>query len=42
MPMKLELERREVTIILEALADRPYNEVAALIRRIIDQVSKQI
>lgn len=36
---KLELENREVTTILEALATRPYNEVAALIRKIVEQTS---
>lgn len=36
---KLELERREITIILDALATRPYNEVAALIRKIVVQTS---
>lgn len=36
---KLELERREVTIILNALATRPYNEVAALIRKIVAQTA---
>lgn len=39
--MKIELERREITIILKALAARPYNEVAALIRKIVDQTAKE-
>lgn len=42
MPMKLEVESHEVTIILKALAERPYNEVASLIRKIVDQTSRQI
>lgn len=41
MPMKLDVEKREVTIILKALSERPYNEVAALIRKIVDQTSRQ-
>lgn len=39
--MKLDVEKREVTIILKALADRPYSEVASLIRKIVDQTSRQ-
>ena len=35
--MKLSLEQREITIILEALSERPYMEVAALIRKIVAQ-----
>lgn len=37
--MKVDLEPREITIILDALATRPYNEVAALIRKIVYQTS---
>lgn len=36
---KLELENREVTTILEALAAQPYNQVAALIHKIVAQTS---
>lgn len=41
MPMKLDVEKREVTIILKALSERPYNEVASLIRKIVDQTSRE-
>lgn len=37
--MKLDLEPREITIILKALADRPYKETAALIRKIVNQTT---
>lgn len=37
--MKLELEKREIRIILNALAGQPYNLVAALIRKIVEQTS---
>lgn len=39
--MKLELEKHEVTIILKALSTQPYSEVASLIRKIVDQTSRQ-
>lgn len=39
--MKLELEKREVTIILKALATQPYSLVAALIRKIVEQTTTQ-
>lgn len=39
--MNLELEKREVTIILKALATQPYNLVAALIRKIVEQTTTQ-
>lgn len=39
--MLIELEKREVTIILKALSGQPYNEVAALIRKIVDQTSRK-
>jgi hypothetical protein len=38
--MPINLEQREISIILDALADRPYMEVAALIRKIVEQTSK--
>ena len=38
--MNINLEQREITIILYALATRPYMEVAALIRKIVEQASK--
>ena len=41
MPVKLELEPHEVSTILEALSLRPYTEVAALIRKIINQDARQ-
>ena len=34
---KLNLEQHEITIILDALSTRPYMEVAALIRKIVEQ-----
>lgn len=37
---KLNLEQREITIILDALSNRPYMEVAALIRKIVTQASE--
>ena len=39
--MQLELTSRDVTIILQALAELPYNEVAALIRKIVWQDSQE-
>ena len=39
--MKIDLEKREVTIILKALSERPYGEVASLIRKIVDQTSRE-
>lgn len=39
--MQLELTSREVTVILQALGQRPYNEVAALIRKIVWQDSQE-
>jgi hypothetical protein len=38
--MPLNLEEREIAIILDALSTRPYMEVAALIRKIVEQMSK--
>ena len=37
LSMKLNLEQHEITIILNALSERPYMEVAALIRKIVAQ-----
>ena len=37
----LNLEQREITIILDALSARPYMEVAALIRKIVEQTAKE-
>lgn len=38
-PMKLDLENREITIILKALNELPHKEVVALIRKIVEQIS---
>jgi hypothetical protein len=38
--MNINLEQREISIILDALSNRPYMEVAALIRKIVEQRSK--
>lgn len=38
--MDIKLEKREVTIILEALDEKPYKDVAALIRKIVEQTSE--
>jgi hypothetical protein len=38
--MPLNLEEREIAIILDALSTRPYMEVVALIRKIVEQMSK--
>lgn len=37
--VRIELTRREVTTVLQALAAQPYRDVAALIRRIVEQSS---
>lgn len=39
MPVTIELYPHEVTTILQALAELPYKESAALIRRIVAQTS---
>jgi hypothetical protein len=39
--MKLGLEPREITIILKALNELPYEESAALIRKIVNQMTEQ-
>ncbi len=39
--MNINLEQREISIILDALADRPYMEVAALIRKIVEQTARE-
>lgn len=39
--MKLDLENREITIILKALDERPHKEVTALIRKIVEQTAEQ-
>lgn len=41
MPVKIELEQREITIILKALEEQPYNRVAAIIRKIVNQMAEQ-
>lgn len=41
MPVKIELEPREVTIILKALQEQPYNRVAAIIHKIVNQTTQQ-
>ena len=39
--MKLDLENREITIILKALDELPHKESAALIRKIVNQMAEQ-
>ena len=39
--MKLDLESREITIILKALSETPYKDSAALIRKIVEQTAEQ-
>lgn len=39
MPINLELW--EINLVLNILAEKPYNEVAGIIRRITEQVEKQ-
>jgi hypothetical protein len=39
--MKLDIESREITIILKALNELPYKESAALIRKIVNQTAEQ-
>lgn len=39
--MKLNLEQHEITIILDALSNRSYMEVAALIRKIVEQTAEK-
>lgn len=39
--MPINLEEHEIAIILDALSARPYMEVAALIRKIINQDARQ-
>ena len=39
--MNINLEQREISIILDALATRPYMEVAALIRKIVEQTTTE-
>lgn len=41
MPVKIELEQREITIILKALSELPYMEAAAIIRKIVEQEAAQ-
>ena len=41
MPVKIEFEQREITIILNALSERPYMEVASLIRKIVAQSAEK-
>lgn len=38
--MPINLSEREISIILDALSTRPYMEVAALIRKIVEQTAK--
>lgn len=37
--MEIKLEKHEVTVILRGLAKLPYEESAALIRKIVEQTS---
>lgn len=39
--MKLDLENREITIILKALNELPHKESVALIRKIVNQTAAQ-
>lgn len=39
--MKLELEQREITIILKALQELPHRESVAIIRKIVNQTAEQ-
>lgn len=39
--MKIDLTNHEITIILQALSTQPYMEVAALIRKIVEQTAKK-
>lgn len=39
--IKIELEEKEAQVLLNALAARPYMEVAGLIQRIMEQVTQQ-
>lgn len=39
--MTIHLTTHEITIILKALSSRPYMEVAALIRKIVEQTAKK-
>ena len=39
--MNINLEQREISIILSALSKRPYMEVAALIRKIVEQTTTE-
>ena len=41
MAMKLELEQREITIILKALQELPHRESVAIIRKIVNQTAEQ-
>ena len=41
MPVKLDLEPHEVTIILKALAELPHKESAALIHKIVNEDAKE-
>lgn len=40
--MDINLEQREISIILDALSTRPYMEVAALIRKIVEQNAHEL
>ena len=39
--IKIELEEQEAQVLLNALAARPYMEVAALIQRLMQQITEQ-
>lgn len=39
--MNINLEEHEITIILDALSDRPYKDVASIIRRIVNQMAEE-
>lgn len=39
--MTLHITNHEITIILQALSSQPYMDVAALIRKIVEQTAKK-
>lgn len=41
MPIKIELQQWEINLVLEALGNLPYNQVAATIKGIIEQVERE-
>lgn len=39
--MVINLEEHEITTILDALSEKPYKDVAAIIRRIVNQMAEE-